>query len=61
MNNEILKRVAEERCFMKYLKRRVLRHNGLLNKIIKGAVDGNNGRGRPTLEYVKQILEDTTS
>jgi len=35
-----------------------LRHNNLLGRIIEGYLDGKNSRGRPSLEYISQVVRD---
>lgn len=36
----------------------LLRHEGLLNKIIEEVVDGKNVRGRPRLSFIDQVTKD---
>lgn len=37
---------------------RVLRRNSLLSRLIESAIEGNNSRGRPPLDYIGQIVTD---
>ncbi|KAF0753996.1 Uncharacterized protein FWK35_00020374 [Aphis craccivora] len=62
-NEEVYRRVGETRSFLKTLKTRrvklighILRQNSLLSRIIEGAIEGNNSRGRPPLDYISQIV-----
>jgi len=64
-NEEVFRRVGEERSFLKALKIRraklighSLRHNNLLGRIIEGSIEGKNSRGRPPLEYIGQLVKD---
>lgn len=36
----------------------VLKHNGLLEIITEGRIEGKNCRSRPRLEYVQQIVKN---
>ena len=36
----------------------VLRHPGILGLMMEGLVEGSNGRGRPRLQYLRQIADD---
>lgn len=69
-NEEVFRRAGEERSFINRIKRRratmighTLRHNSLLARVIEGKMEGKHTRGRPPLEYMKQIMADfnTTS
>jgi len=64
-NEEVYRRAGEISSFLKTLGTRranlighVLRHNSLLSRIIEGAIEGNNSRGRPPLDYISQIVRD---
>ena len=64
-NVEILNRIGEKRALWHNLTKRrdrlighILRHSGLVNMVLEGSVWGKNGRGRPRLEYDKQIQLD---
>ena len=54
---EVFRRAQEEKRFLRNLKGRratftghILRHNGLVKRIIEGTTDGKNHRGRPRLD-----------
>ena len=56
-NEEVFTRVEEMRSLLKALKKRrdnlighIMRHDGLMETIVEGIVDGKRGKGRP--EYV---------
>ena len=36
----------------------ILRHNDLVKRIIEGTIIGKNHRGRPRLDYMKQLMVD---
>ena len=36
----------------------ILRQNGLVKRIIEGTIEGKNHRGRPCLDYMKQLMVD---
>jgi len=64
-NEEVYRRAGETKSFLKTLKTRkaklighILRHNSLLSRIIKSAIEGNKSRGRPPLDYISQIVRD---
>ena len=64
-NEEVLRRIGEERTMWKTLIRRrdrmighLLRHEGLTSLVLEGAAEGKNCRGRQRLEYIQQIIED---
>lgn len=64
-NEEVFNKAEEERSFLRWIKRRrarlighIIRHDGMLKMIIEGVVEGKNLRGRPRLEYMKQLLRD---
>ena len=64
-NEQVFNRVGEGRCFLKWIKQRraqlmghIIRHDSMLKRIIEGVVEGKNLRGRPRLEYMKQLLRD---
>ncbi|KAF0760252.1 craniofacial development protein 2-like [Aphis craccivora] len=40
------------------LKTCILRHESLSKTVIEGDVEGHIGRGRPRMEYMKQIIID---
>ena len=61
-NEEVFKRAQEVKTFLRNLKGRrakfiehILRHNGLLKRIIEGTIEGKNHRGRPRLDYMKPV------
>ncbi|XP_049833909.1 uncharacterized protein LOC126278101 [Schistocerca gregaria] len=64
-NEEVLRRIGEERNMWKTLIRRrdrmighLLRNEGMTSMVLEGAVEGKKYRGRQRLEYIKQIIED---
>ena len=64
-NEEVLRRNGEKRSLWQHLKKRrdrlvghILRHGGLVHKVLEGSVGGKNGVGRPRLEYSKHIQRD---
>ena len=64
-NETVLQKMGESRNIWKLLARRrdrlvghVLRHPGILGLMMEGLVEGSNGRGRPRLQYLRQIAED---
>ena len=64
-NEEVLRRMDENRTLWKTLTRRrdrlvghVLRHQGLTNLVLEGSVGRKNSRGRPRQEYDTQIRAD---
>lgn len=64
-NDEVFRRVGEGRSLMKQLKQRrakflghLLRRDSLAKRVIEGQIEGRNRRGRPRLEYIKQIVCD---
>jgi len=59
INEEVFRRVGEERSFLKALKMRraklighTLRYNNLLGRIIE------RKKGRPSLKYISQVVRD---
>jgi len=65
-NEEVFRSVGEAKNFLKTLKTRrtklighIIHHNSFLSKIMKSAIEENNNRGRPPLEYIDQIIRDT--
>lgn len=61
-NDELFRRIVEERTLLERLRKRrlnftghSLRHNELMTGVIKGMIEEKNTRGRPPLEYIKQI------
>ena len=59
------RRAQEEKSFLRNLKgrrakfiRHILRHNGLVKRITEGTIEGKNHRGRPRLDYMKQLMVD---
>lgn len=55
-------RTDSMQCMLKIVKKRratwmgdILRHDGPLLAILEGCVEGSNGRGRPSKEYISQI------
>ena len=64
-NEEVLNRIREKRSLWHDLiKRRVrvvghiLRHEGIVNLALEGSVGSKDCRGRPRLQYSKQIQSD---
>ena len=64
-NEVVLERIGEEMSLWKILTRRrdrlvghILRHPGLVNIALEGKIEGKNCRGRPRLDYVRQIIND---
>ena len=64
-NEEVLKRVEEERSLWGTLKRRrdkmighILRHEGIVRDILEAETGFKRGRGRPRLQYYNQIVTD---
>ena len=62
---EVFRRAQEEKSFLQNLKGRrakfighILWHNGLVKRIIEGTIEGKNHRGRPRLDYMKQLMVD---
>ena len=58
-------RAGEERTLLKVLKRRrhkwighVFRHNPFVSNVLTGMVEGKVARGRPRLEYIKQVIQN---
>lgn len=65
-NEEVLRRIGEGRELWKSIRKRrmelvghILRHNSIVRTIMEGYVEGGRYRGRPRLEYMQQIKEDT--
>jgi hypothetical protein len=66
-NEEVLWNIEEEKPGLRNIMRKrrdvwvghLIRHEGLIKTILEDAVEGKNARGRPRLEYIDQILEDT--
>ena len=63
-NEEVLKRVDEERSFMKSIVNRkknwighVLRGEGLLKLVIEGRLEGRRGRGRSRIGMIDDLKE----
>ena len=64
-NETVLQMMGESRNIWKLLTRRigrlvghVLRHPGIVGFLIERLVEGSNGRGRPRLQYLRQIADD---
>lgn len=64
-NEQVLRRLSEEMSLLKTLQKRrntwighVMRHEGLLEIILEGLVEGKNCRGRPRLQYLNQVMGD---
>ena len=65
-NEEVIRRMKETPCLWKTLQKRrdiwighIIRQEGLVKTILEGSVEGRNCRGRPRLEYIRQVMEDT--
>ena len=63
-NEEVLKRVGEERQLMKLIRSRkknwighVLRGKGLMKEVIEGRMEGKRGRGRPRAGMLDELME----
>ena len=63
-NNEVLVQVHEERSLLKTIQRRalsylghVLRHDGLVPKILEGRLEGKRRRSRPRNNFVAQACK----
>ena len=61
-NEVVLQRIGERRNIWETLTKRrdrlvghILRHPGIVGLMMEGMVEGANGRGRPSLQYIKQI------
>ena len=64
-NEEVFRRTQEVKSFLRNLKGRrakfishILRHNGLVKRMIEGTIEGKNHRGQPRLDYMKQVMVD---
>ena len=64
-NEEVLRRVGEKRSLLRTLSRRrddlvghIMRHDGLMKKIVEGQVEGKKGKGRPRMSYVGHHIKD---
>jgi len=64
-NEAVLNSIKEKRLLWYTIKIRranmighLLHHNSLSKTVIKGDVEGHIGRGRPRMEYMKQIIID---
>lgn len=57
---EVYQRAEKTRGILKTLKTKliehILCHNRLLSRIIEGAIEKKNIRGRPSLDYISQIV-----
>ena len=63
-NHEVLNLIHEERSMIRSIHQRkhnwighVLRHDGLLNRIMEGRIEGKRGRGRKRQQMMDDILE----
>ena len=63
-NQEILNMIYEERNVISNIHQRkhnwighVLRHDGLLNRIMEGRIEGKRGRGRKRKQMIDDIME----
>jgi len=61
----VFRRVSKGKLLWKSIVKRknewighIIRREGLLKLIIKGRVKGKNYRGRPRLEYIRQLIRD---
>jgi len=64
-NEAVLNRIKEKKILWHIIKVRrakmighLLRHESLSKTVIKGDVEGHIGRGKPRMEYMKQIIID---
>jgi len=64
-NEAVLNSIKEKKAIWYTIKvrranmiRHLLRHDSLLKTVIEGNVDGHIGRGKPRMEYMKQIIID---
>ena len=62
-NEEVLKRVGEERQLIKMIRNRkknwighVLRGDGLLREVMEGRMEGKRGRGRPRIGMLDELI-----
>ena len=61
-NEEVLKRVGEERQVVKLISRKknwighVLQDDGLLKQVLKGRMEGKRGRGRPRTGMLDELI-----
>jgi hypothetical protein len=67
-NEEVLERVGEDRKIINIIRRRrgiwmghALRHEGPINKVLEGKIQGKRGRGRPRNNFVSQLYKDTNT
>lgn len=67
-NEEVLRMIQEERKIWSHIKKRrmqmighIVRRNGILKTLIEGKISGKNPRGRPRLQYMKQLILDSGS
>jgi hypothetical protein len=65
-NEEVLKRVGEERQLVQLLRNRqkkwighVLRGDGLMKEVMEGRMEGKRGRGRPRAGMLDNLIEDS--
>src|SRR5206468_12638086 len=63
-NDEVLKRVGENRCLMKTVNKRkknwighVLRGDGFLRDVLEGRMMGKRVRGRPRIGMLDELME----
>lgn len=67
-NEEVLEQIQERRRIWRHITKRrtqtighILRRDGLIKTIIEGKVNGKNPKGRPRLQFIKQIIQDSGS
>ena len=65
-NEEVLKRVDENRCLMKTVYKRkknwighVVRGDGLLRDVLEGRMMGKRVRGRPRIGMLDELMESS--
>ena len=64
-NDEVLRRIGEQRAILKTIKRRrdklighTLRHESILQHILESGIGKKTQKGRPPQDYCRQIIED---